>query len=335
MDMLIRIHKNRKSLWPAAVMLLCSWMLAGCVFESDLEPTSGVNLSVRFNWAQVESPASPASMALSVFADGAQPVQVAFAGRDGGVVSLLPNTYKLIGFNDDTESLFSRGDNWEWFEIYAQRTELSRISRMFHGTRSVPVARGTESEEIVFEPDELWTAALGDTRITTDTMQTVVMPMQSAITEYHFTINNVQNLSYAVGITGTLSGMSSSWFPAQQKGSDTHCIIPFELSGEGSTLEGTIRTFGHCPGEDADNHAEHMLTIYAEMKDGSKVYFVSDVTEAMHDPNHINEDDGGTGNTDIPIVIDELPLPKPITNGSGLQPAVGEWTEINIPIPMN
>ena len=54
----------------------------------------------------------------------------------------------------------------------------------------------------------------------------------------------------------------------------------------------------------------------------------------MHDTDHTNPDDGGTGHTEVPIVIDQLPLPKPIVNGSGLQPTVDEWTEVFISIPM-
>ena len=188
---------------------------------------------------------------------------------------------------------------------------------------------------MVFEPDELWTSAAEGVTVTADSTQVVTMPMESAITDYNFTITNVENLSYAVEVMATLSGMSASWLPAQHRGSDTHCIIPFPLTGDGSSvLRGTVRTFGHCPGEDADDHAEHQLTIYAEMKDGSKIYFTSDVTEAMHDAAHLNPDDGGTGETDVPIVIDQLPLPKPIVNGSGLQPSVAEWQEIQITIQM-
>ena len=315
--------------------LLCGVLLAACQKDlCDDHRHGGANLSVRFDWSG-EPDAAPATMALTVFADGAQPVQTGFHGREGGEASLSPNTYRLIGFNDDTESLFARGGTWADYEIYAQETVLSRVTRMFQGTRTVPQVRGTEDEPVVFEPDELWTSAREGVTVTANSTQVITMPMESAITDYNFTITNVENLSYAVEVMATLSGMSASWLPAQHRGSDTHCIIPFPLTGDGSSvLRGTVRTFGHCPGEDADHHAEHLLTIYAEMKDGSKIYFTSDVTEQMHDAAHLNPDDGGTGETEVPIVIDQLPLPKPIVNGSGLQPSVAEWQEIRITIQM-
>lgn len=292
----------------------------------------GADLQVRFDWRD-NPDAQPASMALAIFAEGAQPVQTAFHGRDGGVVNLLPYTYRFVGFNDDAENVFSRGTDWEAYELYAQETSFARLTRMFATTRSVPMARNTEDQNVILEPGMLWSSALGTTTLTAVGEESVTMLMEQAVTEYSFTITNVENLSYAVEVMATLSGMSGSWQPASHSGSDTECLIPFTLTGEASTLLGSVRTFGHCPGK-GSNHAEHMLTIYAEMKDGSKVYFVTDVTDAMHDSNHLNPGEGGTGHTEIPIVIDKLPLPKPITNGSGLQPDVDEWTEVFVTIPM-
>ena len=72
----------------------------------------------------------------------------------------------------------------------------------------------------------------------------------------------------------------------------------------------------------------------ASETDGTKIYFTSDVTEQMHDADHLNPGDGGTGETEVPIVIDQLPLPKPIVNGSGMQPSVAEWQEVAISIQM-
>lgn len=288
---------------------------------------------VSFDWSAVPGDPSPASMALTVFAKGAQPVETAFHGRDGGIVSLLPYTYSFAAFNDDGEALFHQGSTWEEFEIYAQRTDMTRLTRMFTRSASVPLARGTEDQPVILEPDPLWTAAQSTTEVTVDRENTLLMTMENAITEYTFRIENVENLSYAVELLGTLSGMSGSWLPALHHGSSTHCVLPVTLEGDGSELVGRVRTFGHCYGE-GDDHSEHLLTIYAEMKDGSKVYITTDVTEAMHDADHTDPVDGGSGHTEIPIVIDQLPLPKPITNGSGLQPAVSEWQEVEISIPM-
>ena len=296
-----------------------------------LEYEGPANLTVRFDWTAVPD-ARPAEMALTVFTGGGQPVQIAFQNRSGGDVSLSgPRRFAFVGHNTDTEALFTRGTDWCSFEVYSQRTTLSSVSRIFTRSNQVPRANGTYDEDVIFQPDELWTSATDGVFLHAGTHQTITLPMEVATCEYHFVINNVENLSYATSLVATLSGMSGSWLPAIHACSDTYCIIPFELTGSGSTLEGTVRTFGHCP-----DHVSglHMLVIYAVMKDGSKVYFTTDITSVMHDTDHTT-DGTGTGNTDIPIVIDNLPLPKPITNGSGLQPDVEEWTEISILVPMD
>ncbi len=309
-------------------------LLTGCVFDDHSQdaPVADTQLGVFFDWQGVDGTARPSTMALTVFADGAQPVQTAFHGHAGGRVALAPNTYAMVGFNDDTEGLQALGSTYDSYEIAALPTVLSRVSAMFANTPYVPRAQSTSANELVAEPDMLWATASPKV-VLSQAAQSWTMPMETATTEYRFTFTDVENLNYAVETVATISGMSGSWIPALHACSDTHCIIPFRLSGEGSTLTGSVRTFGHCPdSEDGETH-DHWLVIYAEMKDGSKVYFSTDVTEAMHDADHVT-DGTGTGDTELPIVVDGLPLPKPITNGSGLQPSVSEWKEISIDIPM-
>ena len=67
--------------------LLCGVLLAACQKDlCDDHRHGGANLSVRFDWSG-EPDAAPATMALTVFADGAQPVQTGFHGREGGEAS--------------------------------------------------------------------------------------------------------------------------------------------------------------------------------------------------------------------------------------------------------
>ena len=66
--------------------------------------------------------------------------------------------------------------------------------------------------------------------------------------------------------------------------------------------------------------------IYAQMADGSSYYYEEDVTGQLHDPKQ--------DSNHIKIVLEKLPLPKPITGG-GLQPSVNEWKEVYINLPMS
>ena len=309
--------------------------LYGCqkdlVYPEPEKPKSP--LTVQFDWSNTTD-ASPEEMSLMVFAGTSNAVQIQFAGKHGGGFTLPEGEFEFIGYNSN--EMAARGRTWHEFEIYSQQTDLNAFSRMFATTRNIPKCRGTEDQQVIYEPDMLWTSATDGVQVNDSTYgQTVTMPMELAVTTYTFTITNVENLKYASEIAGTLSGMSSGWIPAQHRATDDEAIIPFsvELAADGSaSVTVSVRTFGHCFGHDADNHYEHQMVIYAEMVDGSKYYYTFDVTEAMHDENHVI--DGGTGHTEIPIVIDKLPLPKPLMNGSGFQPDVTEWNEVNITIDL-
>ena len=70
-----------------------------------------------------------------------------------------------------------------------------------------------------------------------------------------------------------------------------------------------------------------MRVIYSVMSFFFFYYFEADVTGQLHDP--------AQDPTHIVIVIDKLPLPKPITGGGGLQPTVKDWEEVHISLPMS
>ena len=315
-------------------LLICGCVLASCCHDKryyyliDRSTTAGVN--VRFDWSRYPA-ASPASMGLVVFCAESQPVQFPFAGRDGGSMVLPSGSYAFVAFNDDTENLYTVGDNWDAFALRCRYASMTNVSPMFAQTRNVPRAPSTEEQAVVAEPDFLWTAARGITPVESYTPNLLSMTMRSATFEYVFVINDVENLSYVSELAATLSGMSDGWLPYTHTSTDTESIIPFTMtSGGASTVTGRVRTFGHCPGRTA-NHARHMLVLYASLKDGSKYYYTFDVTDAMHDANHVSD---GRDDTTVPIVLGNVPLPKPLDNGSGLQPEVNDWHEVEIPLPM-
>lgn len=84
---------------------------------------------------------------------------------------------------------------------------------------------------------------------------------------------------------------------------------------------GSLLAFGHC----AATQNAHQLTIYAVLADESKWYYTYDVTDQIHSaPDQRN----------VHIVLDGLPLPKPIVNGGGFQPSVDEWQSVDVDIEM-
>lgn len=317
---------------PFTLLAVLLMAFTSCNHKKLDEGLSGTNdVDVHFYWADFD--ANPATMRLAVFYPGALPVLIPFSGRNGGSVTLDAGTYAFTGYNSDTESYATRGRNPENFEIFAITTELASVSTMFANTRSIPRAQGTEYQPTVFEPDPLWTSFKPSFTAVWDQHGEVTMDMEPATTEYTFTINNVDNLEYVKEMTATLSGMSGSWLPALHVCSDTEVIIPFEMKQTfdgSSSITGTVRTLGHCPGHIDANVYSHKLVLYAEYRNGNRYYYTFDVTEAMHSGDTTVK----PGDAPVEVSLNGLPLPTPLTNGTGLHPHVGEWLEVVVPLDM-
>lgn len=297
-------------------------LLSGCNHK-ELDFSGIRDLSVELDWTNAPD-ANPSGMLLVAFADGSHPVTKPLEGKYGGSISLPKGNYKLIAYNDNTETLYSTGSDWSTYAICAYPTELSRASRMFTRSAVIPRGRGTESQSVIMEPEQVWTSANSGVTVTGDFGVLARMEMEEATTSYHFIIKNVQNVEHVNDIVATISGMSGSWLPAQHRCSDTQNIIPFFLDADGTTMSGTVRTFGHSSDSGT---VEHMLVVYAEMSDGNRVYYTFDVTEAI---NSVAAEAGGV----VDVELEELPLPSPMTNGHGLHPDVSDWEEVNISINM-
>jgi len=98
--------------------------------------------------------------------------------------------------------------------------------------------------------------------------------------------------------------------------------VPFSVVSDGiSTLTADFLVFGQT-GSDGP---PHKLVIYVIMADGSKNYYTFNVTDQVDnaaDPRYVH------------IVLDGLPLPKPIVNGGGFKPSVDEWQNVEVDVPM-
>lgn len=312
----------RKSL----LYMICSVLLLTSCHYKDLEESEiRYDMRVVFQWDECPE-AQPKGMLFYIFAADAMPASVPFADIHGGPVVLQKGTYQLMAYNDGTE-LQSRGTTWQDFELYPLTTSLSRVSDMFANSRA-PLAQATENQPVVEQPDSLETASLNDYAVDPSRENVITFMMHEATKTYRFIIKDVTNLQYVTSLMATLSGMSESWLPGPEHCSDTECLIPFDLEKTGeSSMAGSVRTFGHCPVE--SNLHSHYLTIYCEMENGQKYYYVVDVTELVHQTEHW---DGG----DIPIVISGLPLPDPVPaeEGGGFQPNVDEWNEVVIEVEL-
>ena len=287
---------------------------------------------VKFDWTEAQD-ANPAIMQFVAFSsEDGQTHEFGFTRRDGGQLDLASGYWQAVAYNGDTETLVTRGNTWRDFEIAAQETSLAVFSRMFVGSRSVPRGTGSEDEPVAMEPDMLWTGSTStEFQAGNNQEETITLKMKAAVYTYHFTVNNVHNLQYVTDISATISGMSESVFPSTGLPSQNHCTIPMNVEvGQGSDISASVRTFGHCPTGEVE--AQHKLVVYARQMDGSKWYYEFDVTEQMHDTT--SQTVTGDGTVEVSIELDELPFPKPFTNGSGMHPDVDNWQDVEVTIRM-
>ena len=299
--------------------------------HKDLDFGDQASVAVNFDWSACPE-ASPEAMRVAVFSDNSQTLFFPFTGSQGGSVGLYKGyTYSFVGYNSDTESIYTNGSEYGTFEFCCMPIELATFSPMFASRRAgetqAPRAMGTESYEMVSEPDPLWYSTAKDVAIRGS--QTIEMTMHSAICNYTFKVLNVDNMSNVVNIVATISGFSQSFNPVEGRCSQTYCIMPFEMKATGEhELQGTLRTFGYFPTDAELIDAKKMLVIYVELADSRKLYYTFDVTE------DINKVESSPGSTDLEITLKQLPIPKPFYNGNGLHPTVDGWQEVEVSIDL-
>lgn len=304
-----------------AVAVLAVLLLTSCEHK-DLcyDYYHNTKIQVVFDWKNAPD-ATPETMRLYLFPiDGGRPRTYEFIDYRGGHVNVPAGRYKALCVNSDTESVLYRGiDSFDSFEAYAPDGVLSV------GAFLVPRAEGTSEERVAKSPDRLYSARLDDLTVElSKENQTVTLYPELSVCRYRVEIRNVSNLQYVSsdGIVGSLSGMSGGLLVGHNELTSAPVTVPFEVISDGvSTLTADFLTFGQT----GSSGPAHKLVIYVIMSDGSKNYYTFDVTRQV---------DEAADPRDVHILLDGLPLPKPIVNGGGFQPAVDEWENIDIDVPM-
>lgn len=260
--------------------------------------------------------------------NGGEALRYEFTDCGGGTIRVPVGNYGALCLNSDTENVTYRNtDQKTTFEVSTRTTDLlSGLSALGVRSDGVPRADGTETERVALPPDELWSDCTEGIELKqTAAAQTIVLYPELSVCRYTVEIRNAENLKYVSGISGSLSSLAGGLLPGV--GYDAiseECVtIPFDaaVSADKTLVTGSLLAFGHC----AATQNAHQLTIYAVLADESKWYYTYDVTDQIHSaPDQRN----------VHIVLDGLPLPKPIVNGGGFQPSVDEWQSVDVDIEM-
>ena len=301
---------------------------------------------VAFDWQDAPD-ANPEGMCVFFYPlDGEDAPQrrIDFSGKTGGEIDIQVGRYRVLCYNNDTESVLFRG--MDAFDTHEGYTRDGNIFESIYGSGAnyAPQAKDAEDERVVITPDMMWGCTALDVEITDAGISYLCFPMSEkedwigkpAVTDeqvitlyphelictYTYEIRNVQNLKYATQMCGSLSSMAPSvFFGSEELG--TECVtIPFESVSDGvSNITGGFYTFGHHEA----NTKLHKMLLYVWFVDGSKYYYTFDVTDQIHaapDKRHVH------------IIIDGLEFPQPIANGNGFEPSVDDWQVVEEEIIM-
>lgn len=325
--------------WHVTLLAVCCAMIL-CSCEGDLrdlcyDHSHVTDLQVAFDWQEAPQmqPAGMTVLFYKVEQTTGEPERYDFVGHEGGTARLINADYRAVAYNYDTEAIRYRGmENPALLEAYTRISSVEEGTQMASFTRGVtmPRAAGTEEEPVILEPDPL--CGVGSEAFTlkgNDSHRLVMLP-EMRTKEVKITIHNVPNLQYTSQIGAALSGLAPSVYMVSGELGENLATETFTGSVVNqTTIVMHVRIFGHCPRAHQGELNKHLLTIYAVLADDSKWYYTQDVTDQMHDWSQNPEDA-----EEINIRLDELPIPKPIVNGSGFQPTIDGWQGIEIDVGM-
>lgn len=324
----------------SSILLLTSalFLLTSC--NADLrdlcyDHRHEANVNVAFSWlnAPTMNPSGMTVLFYNTQQAAQEPERYDFSGNSGGTARLTAGAYRAIAYNYDTETILYRGrESAQTLEAYTRISSIEEGTQMSMATRGLdmPRAAGTENEPVILEPDALCAALSADFDLATNDAQTIGMTPEMRTKEVTITITNVPNLQYTSQFGGALTGLAGSVNMATDKVSNEEVTEAFSgYALDATTLVFRFRIFGHCPRAHEGQIHTHQLTIYAILADGTKWYYTQDVSDQMH-----NEALNPEGSEEITIVLDDLPIPKPIVNGSGFQPTIDGWQGVEIEVGM-
>ena len=284
------------------------------------------NVNVEFNWTE-EPEKVPESMSVYFYKDGSsdEPLRFEFTDQTGGRIRLTPGTYHAVSVNSD-ERNHQVVDINEYDSFYVTTKEAASITGLstFGVTpQNLPKAKAAVEERIVAEPKNVWYSNARDIVIGDGEDHSVALDIRPQLATYRIEIKNASNLKWVYGVSATMSGLVGGLHIGTGQLSEERVTIPFEAqwNKEENMVTGSFTTFGHCP----TKTNKHYLKVYAVLADGSYWDFTYDVTDIVHNAPDENM---------IVIELDGLPIPKPVANGGGFKPTVGEWNSIEIELKM-
>lgn len=302
------------------IFLLCACEHKELCFQSS----HTASVRVQFDWDRAEK-ATPEGMCVFFYpVDGGSPQRFDFAGKKGGKIEISTGHYRVLCYNNDTESVLF--DGMENFDTHRAYTRNGNVFEIIYGNAAgyAPMAKGTEKERVVICPDMMWGDRLTDVEIknSAEEEQVVILHPAELICTYTYEVSHVKNLATVEQLCGSLSGMAPSEFLASEE-LERECVtIPFAAHSDGiSRITGRFYTFGHHEA----NKIPHKMVFYVWFKGGTKYYYTVDVTRQV---------DQAPDRKHVHIIIEGLEFPQPLPEDGGFDVDVDEWINVDKDIIM-
>lgn len=209
-------------------------------------------------------------------------------------------------------------DNCEKMALYTVDADL------FPGCKNpadYPESIRDLNQKVTLCPDYIWAYHDPDVTIKEGSDNEIIPTTPEAVTAtYHIIVKNVINLEGAANLHGALSGMAGTLSLSDNYAGGAPVIHPFQIRKDGiKSLSAKFTTFGKFP----DNSLSSIFFLFAQLKDGKRILFQSDVTKQIAK---------APDKMDVWIIIDSITLPIPDDDPGAFDVSVDGWNDIRINI---
>lgn len=306
-------------IWRLWAVLLLAWLLQSCDHkELCYDHAHMVDLDIRFDWTEAPD-ADPRTMVVQFFRmDGSYYTSRELPLAIGGKVRVEADEYKLLFHNGETQFVGESGKTYSSFCLLTKPQSI--LDPMGRGGLAALPPEATVGEPVRGVPEVIWGGQHEHIELQEGVEgQSITLKPTELTSWYTIEVCNVENVDPMLDVSGSLSGMSEGWRPADAVPAGEAVTMPLKVQRlyDEKKLLARFPSFGHCP----TGIGKHTFFIYTSRQ----TFHRFDVTDQMHDVE--------TGSKEIHIVIDGLKLPPAI---GGMTPSVDGWDNVeNNDIGMN
>ncbi len=307
--------------------------------HKDLCVAHYATLRIEFNW-QYAPDANPQSMRVYLYRDGGTSFyRIADFDRNGGYIrDVAPGTYHLICFNN-TETAYER--DTQSFSAENLITSTTNVLEPIAVVTSqdVPVAAGTEDEEVRRDTETIWGCSQVDIYVSGDgtyheifvdgvdysnynfttTEQVITLYPKELTCLYTVEIRHVENLSSVYLMSASLSGLAQNLNLATGEPDGSSVIVPFALEkADDTTITAEFVNFGTTEVD------PNQLVLYVWTNDGAGYAFGINDTDILNVTDQVRS---AEDRHRVHIIIDGFTMPtsQSSAGGAGFDARVDDW----------